>query len=81
MISEYYWSAIDRGRTFVLVPKFKKFATVEVPPVWKKPRDIGMVREECAMSGMVVDGGDGIPIIDDELGCICDDQGPYANFQ
>ena len=40
-----------------------------------------MVREECAMPGMVVDRGDGIPIIDEKPGRVCDDQGPYANFQ
>ena len=33
------------------------------------------------MAGQVVEGGNGIPIIDKKPGCICDDQGPYANFQ
>ncbi len=72
---------MDRGHTFVLVPKFEKFETVEIPPIRKKPRENGLVREECAMSGKVVEGGNGIPIIDEKPGRICDDQGPYANFQ
>ena len=81
MISECYWSAVDRRHTFILVPKFDKFETVEVPPGRKNPRENGMVREECAMSGKAVDGGNSIPIIDEKPGYICDDQGPYANFE
>ena len=72
---------MDQRHTFVLVPKFEKFGTVEVAPVWKKPREDGMVREECAISRKVVEGGNGVPIIDEKPGCICDDQGAYANFQ
>jgi len=72
---------MDRARTFALVPKFENLGTVEVLPFRTKPRDNGLVREECAMPGKVVKGGNGIPIIDEKPDCICDDQGPYANFQ
>ena len=33
------------------------------------------------MARKVVEGGNGIPIVDEKPGGICDDQGPYANFQ
>ena len=72
---------MDPRHTFVLVPKFEKFNAVEVAPVWKKPREDGMVRDECAISGKVVEGGNGVPIIDEQSSYICDDQGAYANFQ
>ena len=81
MISRYYQFAVDQRHTFVLVPKFENFGAIEVAPVWKKPREDGLVREEWAISGKVVEGGNGIPIFDEKPGYICDDQDPYANFQ
>ena len=63
------------------MPKFEKFEAVEVAPVWTKEREDGSAREECAIPGKVVEGGNGIPIIDEKPGYICDGQGAYANFQ
>ena len=72
---------MDQRHTSVLVPKFEKFEAVEIAPGWTKKREDGLVREECAISGKVVEGGNGIPIIDEKPGYICDNQGAYANFQ
>jgi hypothetical protein len=72
---------VDRGHTFVLVPIFDDFSAVEVPPVRKDPGQNKPVRQECAISGKVVEGGSGTPVIDEKPDCVCDDQGPYANSQ
>jgi hypothetical protein len=80
MISGCYWFAMDRGHTFVLVPIFDDFTAFEVP-LRKELGQNGTVRQECAISGKVLEGGSDTPVVDEKPDCVCDDQGPYANFQ
>ena len=72
---------MDRGHTLVLLPIFKDVTAIEAPPVQTKLCENGIVRQECAISGEVVEGGSGIPVIDEKPDCVCNDQEPYATSQ
>ena len=63
------------------MPIFEEFTAVEVAPIRKELDENGIIRQECAISGKVVEGGSGVLVIDEKLDCVCDDQGPYANSQ